>query len=230
MLRASCHVVIELTLATLELKDDDWNKNKSIFIKTLEICASIIATISLVNWMFSSARMVSMLMCGLLLKFRSSSEDWYSRQASSLAPSSDIFEPLGRRLSPHNLNYYTNITCNTVLLNICISSWFPLCVECSAVCPRVLRQNNDIFCWDEALQNVRRTLAETARHLKRFIVERASLLLDWLRWNADVWLGDEDLALNAIGQNRTIIFKRSLLEFNNSTKITTESTMSSSPW
>ncbi len=155
-------------------------------------------------------------MCGLLLKIRSSSEDWYSRQASPLAPSSDIFEPLSRRLSPHNLNYYTNITCNTVLLNICISSWFPLYVECRAVTPRVLCLNNDIFCWEKALQNVRRTSAETARHLKRFIVERALLLPDWLRWNARVWLGDEDFALNVIGQNRIIIFKRSLSELNNS--------------
>lgn len=158
MLLASCHVVIRLTLTGHNRATRRWlkqNKNKSIFIKTLAICASIIATISLVNWMFSSARMVSMLMCGLLLKVRSSSEDWYSRQASSLAPSSDIFEPLSRRLSPHNLNYYTNISCNTVLLNICISPWFPLYVECRPVIPRVLLFCNDIFCFCWVLQNVR---------------------------------------------------------------------------
>lgn len=119
MLQASCHVAAQLTnWPHFELQYDDWNKNKSIFIKTLAICASIIATISLVNWMFSSARMVSMLMCGLLLKVRSSSEDWYSRQASSLAFSSDIFEPLGGRLPPHNLNDYTNNRCYSPLKHL----------------------------------------------------------------------------------------------------------------
>lgn len=62
------------------------------FIKTLVIWASIIATISLANCRFSSARMVSMLMCGLLLNVRSSREDWYSRHASWRAAPSSIFE------------------------------------------------------------------------------------------------------------------------------------------
>lgn len=45
-------------------------------IKTLAICASIRETMSLAKGTFSSARMVSMLMCGLLLNVRSSSDDW----------------------------------------------------------------------------------------------------------------------------------------------------------
>ena len=75
-------------------KKNSLNCENSIFIKTLLICASIIATISLAKCRFSSARMVSMLMCGLLLNVRSSSDDWYSRRASSRAASSSSPPPI----------------------------------------------------------------------------------------------------------------------------------------
>lgn len=168
MLQASCHVAAQLTnWPHFELQYDDWNKNKSIFIKTLAICASIIATISLVNWMFSSARMVSMLMCGLLLKVRSSSEDWYSRQASSLAFSSDIFEPLGGRLPPHNLNDYTNNRCYSPLKHL----YFLFVSSVRRGVPPLVVSFLSQKCRScSALQNVRRVSTETTRHRKRYVV------------------------------------------------------------